>query len=153
MAPRDPELAPGLAHEVEVLFAQHGLPGPDPAAGAGACDRIAMVSTHGYWSDPPPAGATDTGGQTLYVLELSKQCARAGRRVVILVRWFAPDLVVGGPDEPGHRVMDFHHGAHTYGTADGGRATRTLPGPGAYLTRRAGQLSPARAPARGRARR
>jgi mannosylfructose-phosphate synthase len=91
MAPRDPELAPGLAHEVELLFAQHGLPGPDPAACAGACDRIAMVSTHGYWSDPPPAGATDTGGQTLYVLQLSKQCARAGRRVVILVRWFAPD--------------------------------------------------------------
>jgi len=90
MAPRDPEIAPDLAHEVGALFAQHGLPEPDPAEGAGACQRIAMVSTHGYWSDPPPAGATDTGGQTLYVLQLSKECARAGRRVVILVRWFAP---------------------------------------------------------------
>jgi mannosylfructose-phosphate synthase len=90
MAPRDPEIARDLAHEVGVLFAQHGLPEADPAACAGACHRIAMVSTHGYWGDPPPAGAPDTGGQTLYVLQLSKECARAGRRVVILVRWFAP---------------------------------------------------------------
>src|SRR5688572_23963651 len=49
-----------------------------------------MVSTHGYWGDPPPAGATDTGGQTLYVLQISKEWARAGRKVVILARWFAP---------------------------------------------------------------
>ena len=90
MTPPDPEIARDLAHEVGMLFAQHGLPEADPAESAGACHRIAMISTHGYWSDPPPAGATDTGGQTLYVLQLSKECARTGRRVVILVRWFAP---------------------------------------------------------------
>jgi mannosylfructose-phosphate synthase len=90
MTPPDPELARDLVHEVGMLFAQHGLPEADPTECAGACHRIAMISTHGYWSDPPPAGATDTGGQTLYVLQLSRECARAGRRVVILVRWFAP---------------------------------------------------------------
>jgi mannosylfructose-phosphate synthase len=52
--------------------------------------RIVMFSTHGYCSLPPPAGATDTGGQTLYVLQISKECARSGREVLIVARWFAP---------------------------------------------------------------
>ncbi len=78
-----------LWSEVGELFASNGLPegggGPQPSR---TCDRILMVSTHGYWSDPPPAGATDTGGQTLYVLQISKEWARAGRKVIILARWF-----------------------------------------------------------------
>jgi mannosylfructose-phosphate synthase len=87
----DPELARDLLDEVGALFARHGLPEGAPGEDrSGACHRILMVSTHGYWSDPPPAGATDTGGQTLYVLQLSRECARAGRKVMILARWFAP---------------------------------------------------------------
>ncbi|HMG21479.1 MAG TPA: glycosyltransferase [Kofleriaceae bacterium] len=88
---RDPELARDLLDEVGALLAGHGVAGPVRGDDRpGACRRIAMVSTHGYWADPPPAGATDTGGQTLYVLEISRQCARAGREVVIVARWFAP---------------------------------------------------------------
>jgi mannosylfructose-phosphate synthase len=33
--------------------------------------RIAMVSTHGYVAATPPLGAADTGGQVVFVLELS----------------------------------------------------------------------------------
>lgn len=78
-----------LWSEVGELFASNGLPegGGNPRQSR-TCDRILMVSTHGYWSDPPPAGATDTGGQTLYVLQISKEWARAGRKVIILARWF-----------------------------------------------------------------
>jgi len=87
----NPEIARNLQDEVGELFARHGLPEMAPGADrSGACNRILMVSTHGYWSDPPPAGATDTGGQTLYVLQISKEWARAGREVLILARWFAP---------------------------------------------------------------
>jgi mannosylfructose-phosphate synthase len=97
----DPALARDLLDEVAALFTRHGLPEPAPGAARSAtCDRIMMVSTHGYWSDPPPAGATDTGGQTLYVLQISKEWARAGRTVVILARWFAPYARVD-PLEPG----------------------------------------------------
>ncbi|HET7506566.1 MAG TPA: glycosyltransferase [Kofleriaceae bacterium] len=92
-----PAIAPGVLDEVRELFARHGLPDAEPGAEtdatpgqAIACERILMISTHGYWGDPPPAGATDTGGQTLYVLQLSRECARRGRQVLILARWFAP---------------------------------------------------------------
>ena len=37
--------------------------------------RIAMVSTHGYVAATPPLGNADTGGQVVYVLELSKMLA------------------------------------------------------------------------------
>ncbi|PTL78924.1 glycosyltransferase [Vitiosangium sp. GDMCC 1.1324] len=78
-----------LWSEVGELFASNGLPEDGGCQRQSrACERILMVSTHGYWSDPPPAGATDTGGQTLYVLLLSKEWARAGRKVIILARWF-----------------------------------------------------------------
>jgi mannosylfructose-phosphate synthase len=33
--------------------------------------RIAMVSTHGSVAANPPLGAADTGGQVVFVLELS----------------------------------------------------------------------------------
>jgi mannosylfructose-phosphate synthase len=33
--------------------------------------RVAMISTHGYVAANPPLGAADTGGQVVYVLELS----------------------------------------------------------------------------------
>src|SRR3954463_7321350 len=50
--------------------------------------RIAMVSTHGYVAAVPPLGAADTGGQVVYVLELSKKLAALGYEVDIWTRRF-----------------------------------------------------------------
>lgn len=50
--------------------------------------RIAMVSTHGYVAATPPLGAADTGGQVVYVLELSKKLAELGYAVDIWTRRF-----------------------------------------------------------------
>ena len=51
-------------------------------------ERIAMVSTHGYVAAEPPLGAPDTGGQVVYVLELSKKLAQLGFAVDIWTRRF-----------------------------------------------------------------
>jgi glycosyltransferase involved in cell wall biosynthesis len=78
-----------LAEEYHGLFVEHGIPlGTGEAAGERRAQRLIMVSTHGYWGDPPPAGLPDTGGQVYYVLEVSKAWARQGRQVIILARWF-----------------------------------------------------------------
>jgi mannosylfructose-phosphate synthase len=53
-----------------------------------ALPRIAMVSTHGYVGAQPPLGAADTGGQVVYVLELSKKLAQLGYEVDIWTRRF-----------------------------------------------------------------
>jgi mannosylfructose-phosphate synthase len=50
--------------------------------------RIGMVSTHGYVGAEPPLGAADTGGQVVYVLELSKKFAQLGCDVDIWTRRF-----------------------------------------------------------------
>jgi mannosylfructose-phosphate synthase len=50
--------------------------------------RIAMISTHGYVSPSPPLGAADTGGQVVYVLELSRKLAQLGYAVDIWTRRF-----------------------------------------------------------------
>ncbi len=50
--------------------------------------RIMMISTHGYVSAYPEFGKPDTGGQVVYVLELSKCLARIGYHVDILTRQF-----------------------------------------------------------------
>jgi mannosylfructose-phosphate synthase len=50
--------------------------------------RIMMISTHGYVSAIPELGMRDTGGQVVYVLELSKAMARMGYHVDILTRRF-----------------------------------------------------------------
>jgi mannosylfructose-phosphate synthase len=50
--------------------------------------RIGMVSTHGYVAADPPLGAADTGGQVVYVLELSKKLAQLGYEVDIWTRRF-----------------------------------------------------------------
>ncbi|BET68990.1 glycosyltransferase family 1 protein [Opitutales bacterium ASA1] len=47
-----------------------------------------MVSTHGYVAAEPPLGAADTGGQVVYVLELSKKLAQLGYDVDIWTRRF-----------------------------------------------------------------
>lgn len=50
--------------------------------------RIAMVSTHGYVAAEPPLGMPDTGGQVVFVLELSKKLAELGFVVDIWTRQF-----------------------------------------------------------------
>lgn len=40
--------------------------------------RILMISTHGYVAAEPELGKPDTGGQVVYVLELSKCLGRMG---------------------------------------------------------------------------
>ncbi|MCX6953338.1 MAG: glycosyltransferase [Verrucomicrobia bacterium] len=50
--------------------------------------RIAMISTHGYVAAEPPLGAADTGGQVVYVIELSKKLAQLGYEVDIWTRRF-----------------------------------------------------------------
>lgn len=50
--------------------------------------RIAMISTHGYVAAEPPLGKPDTGGQVVYVLELSRKLAQLGYRVDIWTRRF-----------------------------------------------------------------
>ncbi len=47
-----------------------------------------MVSAHGYVAADPPLGAADTGGQVVYVLELSKKLAQLGFEVDIWTRRF-----------------------------------------------------------------
>lgn len=50
--------------------------------------RICMISTHGYVAAEPPLGAADTGGQVVYVLELSIKLAELGYQVDIWTRRF-----------------------------------------------------------------
>jgi len=45
--------------------------------------RIMMISTHGYVAADPPLGAPDTGGQVVYVIELSKKMGQFGYAVDI----------------------------------------------------------------------
>ncbi len=47
-----------------------------------------MLSTHGYVDPVPQLGRTDTGGQVVYVLELSKALSSLGIGVDIYTRWF-----------------------------------------------------------------
>ena len=47
-----------------------------------------MLSTHGYVDPEPQLGRTDTGGQVVYVLQLSKALSKRGIRVDIYTRWF-----------------------------------------------------------------
>lgn len=50
--------------------------------------RIAMISTHGYVAAEPPLGMPDTGGQVVFVIELSKKLAQLGYQVDIWTRLF-----------------------------------------------------------------
>lgn len=69
----------------------------------GKTKRIAMLSTHGYFDPVPVLGQTDTGGQVIYVLELSKAFSRMGYKVDIYTRWFDKGrkqvVAVPGADE------------------------------------------------------
>ncbi|MFH1654020.1 MAG: glycosyltransferase [Pseudomonadota bacterium] len=80
-----------LIQEYTELFNEHSIPIQIKTKPSGnKAQNIIMVSTHGYWGDPPPAGVPDTGGQTYYVLEVSKAWAAMGRKVIIVARWFEP---------------------------------------------------------------
>ena len=75
--------------------------------------RIAMISTHGYFAAEPPLGAPDTGGQVVYVLELSKTIARHGYEVDILTRQFEDQDDVEEVDE--HvRILKFPCGGKDF---------------------------------------
>ena len=50
--------------------------------------RVCMLSVHGHFDPVPILGATDTGGQVTYVLELSKALAELGVSVDIYTRRF-----------------------------------------------------------------
>src|SRR2546430_9629396 len=60
----------------------------NPVNAQSSLPRLAMVSTHGYVAGTPPLGAADTGGQVVYVLELSKKLAQLGYEVDIWTRRF-----------------------------------------------------------------
>jgi mannosylfructose-phosphate synthase len=53
-----------------------------------ARSRIMMISTHGYVAAEPELGKPDTGGQVVYVLELSRRLGRMGYHVDIYTRQF-----------------------------------------------------------------
>ncbi|HKO92747.1 MAG TPA: glycosyltransferase, partial [Polyangiaceae bacterium] len=63
-----------------------------------------MVSTHGYVAAAPPLGAADTGGQVVYVLELSRKLAQLGYEVDIWTRQFE-DQVPTEEVAPGVRLL------------------------------------------------
>ncbi len=69
-----------------------------------------MVSTHGYFDPEPQLGRTDTGGQVVFVLELSKAMATHGIKVDIITRWFdkAKPQVDPLPDCEEVRVVRIH---------------------------------------------
>lgn len=69
--------------------------------------RIAMLSTHGYFDPVPQLGQTDTGGQVVYVLELSRALASIGYQVDIYTRWFdkSRKQVDPVPNNPNVRVI------------------------------------------------
>ncbi len=74
--------------------------------------RICMVSTHGYFDPLPELGRTDTGGQVVYVLELSKALTTHGMKVDIYTRWFdkAKKQIAAIPDCPEARIIRIHSG-------------------------------------------
>jgi mannosylfructose-phosphate synthase len=61
--------------------------------------RVAMISTHGFVAAEPPLGAADTGGQVVYVLELSKKLALLGFEVDVWTRQFADQPPLERVDE------------------------------------------------------
>lgn len=60
--------------------------------------RIMMISTHGYVAAEPELGRSDTGGQVVYVLELSRCLGRMGYQVDICTRQFE--------DQPAEEAVD-----------------------------------------------
>ncbi len=76
-------------------------------------DRIMMISTHGYVAASPELGKPDTGGQVVYILELSKCLARMGYKVDILTRRFENQPFRDEVDEGVH-VLRFPCGGEDF---------------------------------------
>ena len=77
---------------------------------------ICMLSTHGYVDPVPQLGRTDTGGQVVYVLELSKALSSRGVKVDIYTRGFDPSKkqVEAVPDRPKVRVIRIPAGSNDF---------------------------------------
>jgi len=60
--------------------------------------RICLINPQGHvrWKDPPIATHPDTGGQIVYILEVSKELGKLGCRVDIFTRYF------NDPEWPGY---------------------------------------------------
>ena len=56
--------------------------------------RVCFLNPHGYVEKHPPLGKTDTGGQTVYELELAKALARRSVKVDIITRKFENRSVI-----------------------------------------------------------
>ena len=76
-------------------------------------NRIMMISTHGYVAAEPELGKPDTGGQVVYVLELSKCLARMGYQVDILTRRFENQPFIEQIDDR-TRLIRFPCGGNTF---------------------------------------
>lgn len=50
--------------------------------------RICFLNPQGYVTNPPPLGKTDTGGQTIYVLQLAEALGKKNIKVDIITRQF-----------------------------------------------------------------
>ena len=70
---------------------------PDHSSADRSRGRVAMISTHGYVAAEPPLGMPDTGGQVVFVLELSKKLGELGYVVDIWTRQFE--------DQPGEEKL------------------------------------------------
>lgn len=75
--------------------------------------RLMMISTHGYVSAQPEFGKPDTGGQVVYVLELSRHLARMGFAVDILTRRFEKQPETERVDES-VRILRFRCGGSDF---------------------------------------
>ena len=66
-----------------------------------------MLNTHGYFDPVPQLGKTDTGGQVVYVLQLSKALAALQVKVDIYTRWFSASKkqIDPVPDCPDVRII------------------------------------------------
>lgn len=72
-----------------------------------------MISTHGYVAAAPPLGAADTGGQVVYVLELSRKLAALGYDVDIWTRRFE-DQPAEEAVAPGVRLLRVPCGGRSF---------------------------------------
>lgn len=82
------KVIPALKHLAQLGVSRSSSLRAGSLAAKSSLPRIAMVSTHGYVAANPPLGAADTGGQVVYVLELSKKLALLGYQVDIWTRRF-----------------------------------------------------------------
>src|SRR2546423_6504796 len=51
-------------------------------------NRVCILNPQGYVQYPPPLGKTDTGGQTLYVLQLAQALGKKNIKVDVITRQF-----------------------------------------------------------------